>query len=428
MSRTLRTIVALTGVAVLLASCTAKKQEAPPLSGPSELATSITVTASPDTLRQDGASQSQIGVLARDSSGQPVGNLAIRLDVAVGGVVTDFGQISAKNVTTGSDGRANVVYTAPNAPVDPVDAGTVVQILATPLGTDYASAVARTVSIRLVPPGVILPPNGTPTPAFTVSPSAPVIQADVTFDASLSSDADGQIVSYVWSFGDGTSGTGQLATHRYSAGGTYSVTLTVTDDRNLSASVTATVAVTETAVPTADFVFSPTTPIVNETVFFNAAASRAATGRTLVSYDWTLGTGRTASGVTVSKAYGSPGTYNVTLTVTDDIGKRGTASKTVPVTATGSLTAAFTFSPTNPAGAETIQFNGSSSSGVNPIISYAWDFGDGTTATGVTTSHSYASSCPGGADDRTFVVRLTVGDTNGKSATTTQNVVVTACK
>ena len=65
---------------------------------------------------------------------------------------------------TGSDGRATATYTAPPAPADSVDTQTVVQIVATPgrhrLRDRHSRAV---VSIRLVPPGVILPPNGTPT-------------------------------------------------------------------------------------------------------------------------------------------------------------------------------------------------------------------------------------------------------------------------
>lgn len=516
MSPMIRTLVTLAGIAALVASCTSKKQDAPPLSGPSELATSIAMTASPDQLRQDGASQSQIGVLARDSSGQPVRNLSIRFEVAVNGIVTDYGQLSSKTVVTGSDGRATALYTAPSAPVDPVDEGTVVQVLATPIGTDYGNATARSVSIRLVPPGVILPPNGTPTPQFVVSPSAPMTQSDITFDGSLSRDNDGQIVTYTWNFGDGTSGSGQTVKHRYAQGGSYSVTLTVTDDRGLSASVSSTISVSDTATPTADFAFSPTSPIVGDTVFFNAAASRAATGRTLVSYEWTLGTGRTATGVTVSQSYGSPGSYSVTLTVTDDVGKSGTttkvvpvsvvgaptadfsfsptnpvvdervyfnaaasraaagrrivaydwtlgtgheasgvttdhyyrspgsytvtltvtddvgtkasASKTVPVAASSLPTAIFSFSPTNPGPTEIIQFNGSASTGPRAIIAYEWDFGDGTTATGMTTTHGYAASCPGGVNDRTFVVRLTVRDNDSRTGTTTQNVVVTGCR
>lgn len=59
---------------------------------------------------------------------------------------------------------------------------------------------------------------------------------NMSFDASASNDVDGQITSYSWNFGDGTSSTGVLPTHSYATAGTYPVTLTVTDNGGLSAS------------------------------------------------------------------------------------------------------------------------------------------------------------------------------------------------
>ena len=101
-----------------------------------------------------------------------------------------------------------------------------IQIQATPGGTDFSNAVSRSVSIRLVPPGVILPPNGTPVASFTFSAK----HLDASFNALDSKDLDGTIVSYDWTFGDSGTGLGLTAAHTYAAGGTYTVTLTVTDD------------------------------------------------------------------------------------------------------------------------------------------------------------------------------------------------------
>jgi PKD repeat protein len=336
MTRTLKATAFLVAIAVAAgAGCTVDKQDAPELSGPSELGTSVTLYASPDTLRQDGASQSQITVKALDGSGQPVRNLPVRLDIAVGGMLTDYGQLSGKNLVTGGDGQATATYTAPLPPIDSVDRQTVVEIQATPGGPstnfNYANAVTRSVSIRLVPPGVILPPNGTPVASFTYSPSSPITRMDVTFDASLSSDSDGKIVSYVWNFGDGSSDDGMVVKHDFKVMGTYTVTLTVTDDRGQSASLSKEVSVLATTAPTAAFVTSPSAPVVGEKVFFNGATSTASVGRTLVQYDWDFGTGVQASGMLQSHTYTKAGDYTVVLTVTDDAGNKGSTSKTVTV-------------------------------------------------------------------------------------------------
>jgi len=425
MTRTLKATALLVAIAVTAgAGCTVDRQDAPEMSGPSELGTSVTLYASPDTLRQDGASQSQITIQAQDPNGQPVRNLPIRLDVAVNGTLADFGQLSGKNLVTGGDGRASATYTAPQAPADPVDTQTVVQILATPGGTDYNNATPRSVSIRLVPPGIILPPNGTPVPSFTYSPSSPLAKSDVTFDGSLSSDSDGRIVSYAWNFGDGGQGSGQVVKHEYAQPGSYTATLTVTDDRSQSASISKTVTVALTPAPKADFVVSPSSPAVNEKVFFNAAGSTASVGRTIVRYDWDYGQGRQDSGQLVWNIYSQAGDFTVVLTVTDDAGNKGTASKTVSV-GTGGLKASFTYSPTTPTNGDTVFFNGTGSTGTNPITSYAWNFGDGGTAGGPTPSHVF--TCTGSTSSVTFVVQLTIQDTVGNTGKTTTNVTVRNC-
>jgi MYXO-CTERM domain-containing protein len=75
-------------------------------------------------------------------------------------------------------------------------------------------------------------------------PYTGTVGSSVRFDGSLTSDSDGSIVAYVWDFGDGGKGTGVTTVHTYSSPGTYTVTLTVTDDGGLSdtATTTATIA------------------------------------------------------------------------------------------------------------------------------------------------------------------------------------------
>jgi PKD repeat protein len=81
--------------------------------------------------------------------------------------------------------------------------------------------------------------NQPPTAAFLSSSSG----LTASFDGSGSSDVDGAVASYAWSFGDGATGTGVQPSHSYAAAGSYSVTLTVTDDKGATASVTQVVTV-----------------------------------------------------------------------------------------------------------------------------------------------------------------------------------------
>jgi PKD repeat protein len=326
-------IVALLAVALGTASCTVKETEAPTLSGPSELALSLNVQANPDTVLQDGAAQSAITVDARGPNGQPVRNLSMRVDMRVGAVFADFGTLSTRTVVTGEDGMARFTYTAPPRPAE-TNPGTIVTLMVTPVGSDYRGSIQREVDIRVIPPGTILPPNGAPVPAFTFSPAAPTAFQTVFFDASGTTDegvACGGRCSYTWSFGDGGSASGMNVTHEFRASGSYTVALRVTDERGQSVQTSQAVTVEKSAAPSAEFEFSPASPRYGQQIFFTAEKSRAPEGRHIVSYDWNFGSGRTGNGVTIAKQYDTPGTYTVTLTVTDDAFQQTTVSKPVTV-------------------------------------------------------------------------------------------------
>lgn len=397
---------------VVSAACTMKKQEAPPLTGPSEFGTSIVVSITPDVITQDGGSQAVVTITARDAAGQPLRNLTLRAETRVNGVVMDFGTLSARSVVTGADGRATLTYTAPAAVVG--GAETTVDILVTPVGSDAGNAIARTASVRLVPQGVVLPPFGL-IPAFVFTPATPTENQPVLFDASGSTGA----VTYGWSFGDGRTGSGRVATNTYGDPGTYFTTLTITDEFGRSASATKTVTVGAAAGPSANFVSSPGAPIANQTVNFNASASTAPAGASIASYSWDFGDGTFGTGQTTAHAFQQNGVYVVTLVVTDTNGNSNSTSNPVTV-GNDAPTARFTFSPTAPTVGANVNFNGSQSTAVQgrTIVSYTWSFGDGGTASGQSVTHPFAA--PG-----TYTVTLTVVDSAGKSSTFSNTVTVT---
>ncbi len=189
--RVRRTLLAIALLSIG-AACTVHQAATPPLAGPSDFALSLTVVATPDSISQDGGSQSSIRVTTRGPEGNHVAGVSLRVDMQVNGVAQDFGVLSARNIVTGSDGTASVVYTAPPGAPGGITGtckslpGTCVTIVATPVGTDFSAAVTRSAEIRLVPVGVILPPADTPTAQFTFAPSSPTAHSPVAFDASTS--------------------------------------------------------------------------------------------------------------------------------------------------------------------------------------------------------------------------------------------------
>jgi PKD repeat protein len=421
---------ALAAALLAAAGCTVKNTEAPALTGPSGLALTLRVNAIPDSISQDGGSQSSVKVTAIGADGKALSGLPLRLDMIVNGVAQDYGTLSARSVVTNTDGVATAVYTAPPSPVNGVFGtcsslpGNCVSIMATPTATNFTTANPEQVQIRLVPTGVVLPPAGAPAAAFTISPTPVNFNIASTFDASNSTPGTGAsaISSYAWSFGDGSSAAGKTVTHTYTQsttpGNSYNVTLTVTNDRSLSASTTQAVTVDASPAPTGDWVFSPTAPSVKDTVFFNASAVQPAAGHQITGYSWNFGDGTSATGVQTTHSFSAAASYVVVLTVTDDAGQRLVVSKPLSV-GTGNPVAAITFSPSAPARNSAVNFNsaGSSTTGGATISTYAWDFGDGFSASTASPSHSFTVA-------GTYTVRLTVTDSQGRSGTTTTTVTV----
>ena len=321
-------------------ACVQDSDRPGPLGGPSELGLSLSLTAAPDLLSLDGAAHAMIEILARDQHGRAVSNVALFLQIETARGFEDFGRLSARQVVTGSDGRAGATYTAPPPTTfgPGVDIGEVVTISVTPVDGNFSNAVSRRLTIRLVLRRRVIPPFSA-TPGFASTPATPTVFNDILFTTACATasstdcvrDHAGTVTSYRLEFGNGRSGSGPTASTSYLLAGTYLVTLTIRDGTGRFAQVTHSVVVAGGTPPTAVLSVSPTDPEARDSVFFNASGSTAVPGRTIVLRSWDFGDGSTGSGVTESHVYHTAGTYTVTLKVTDDKGQVGTATTSVVV-------------------------------------------------------------------------------------------------
>ncbi len=271
--------------------------------------------------------------------------------------------------------------------------------------TDNQGAQSTTTSKTVT----VTPPNQPPTANFTFSCSA--LTCSFT---STSSDPDGSVASYSWNFGDATTSTAQNPSHTYAAGGSYTVTLQVTDNQGAQSTTTSkTVTVTApNQPPTANF----TSSCNGLTCSFTSTSSDP--DGSIASYSWNFGDGATSTAQNPSHTYATGGTYSVTLRVTDNQGAQSTtASQSVTVTPPNQPpTANFTFS----CSALSCNFTSTSSDPDGSIASYSWTFGDGGTSTAQNPSHSYTAA-------GSYTVSLRVTDNQGaQSTTTSKTVTVTA--
>lgn len=315
---TSRIAVAL-ALSVSLAACTVHKQSTPPLSGPSTVGLSLNLAASPDVLPRDGNSVSTITISTKNVDGSAAQQRVI--------VSTTAGTLSATDVTTNAAGVATVQLTAPSLN-QPVSSGVVSAqpVMASDTGT--ATSLARTVTVNFTGPGV-------PVADFTPSTTAPGQYDLVTFDASattINGAPCGSTCTYAFDFGDGSSATGEVVTHRYSSQGTFVVTLTASAPGGTSATKSETITAGAPKALTAVITFSPGSPAAStDTVHFSGAGSSTPDGATISSYVWDFGNGQTGTGATASTVYTSANTYTVRLTITDSLGRTATTTTTVTV-------------------------------------------------------------------------------------------------
>jgi len=171
---------------------------------------------------------------------------------------------------------------------------------------------------------------------FTFTPTTGNYPLPVTFTATRVLGANGQEVTYGWDFGDGGTGSGRIASHTYLSAGTFNVTLTIADNVGRTDTETKPIVVDTIPLPEPQFTFSPTTGYPPLPVNFAAAMALGPDGQE-VSYAWDFGDGGTGSARTTSHTYLTHGTYNVTLTITDNINRSDSLTKQIVVLKTNPL-------------------------------------------------------------------------------------------
>ena len=266
-----------------------------------------------------------------------------------------------------------------------------------------------------------------PTAEINTVPYPPTGVAPFTvyFDA-YDSESETEIISYGWDFGDETIVTGVATNHTYDNPGLYIVTLTVTDFYGNEGYDTVVITVNEAEAPTAEIntVPDPPTGSAPFTVYFDAYESAADPecefGCEIGSYVWDFGDGSSGIGITTNHTYSNIGTYTAILTVTDSNGKKGYDSVVIKVEK--APIAEISTVPDPPTGVApfTVYFDAYGSTSESGIVSYAWNFGDGSTGTGITTSHTYSVS----AVDYTAIAILTITDANGYKAYDSVEIVI----
>ncbi|MEM0343656.1 MAG: PKD domain-containing protein [Thermoplasmata archaeon] len=254
----------------------------------------------------------------------------------------------------------------------PMMLGKTYAITITPNGPRGSSCIVEDTFKALMPPVAVITVTGIE--ALTVHVSG----AD-------SYDPDGSIVSYAWDFGDGAKAMGMTASHTYAMDGDYTITLEVADNDGLKGMDQEVVTVSHEAMPPVAM-FTATMDWM--TVSVDASASYDPNMLPL-AYAWDFGDGSSAMGVTATHTYAMEGTYEITLTVTNAMMLSGTAKQSVVAVMPAPPVAMFTWT----AEGNVLYVDASGSSSGVPIVSYAWNWGDGSpieVLTTATASHTYA--------------------------------------
>ncbi|MFC5264790.1 PKD domain-containing protein [Kribbella qitaiheensis] len=259
-----------------------------------------------------------------------------------------------------------------------------------------------------------------------VSPATGFAPLDVTVNGSTSVALGTPITAYRIVCGNATVLTSASGTCQYAAAGTFTPTVTVTDESGLSDTWTsAPIVVKPNGAPTAKLTATPNQAYRPQQVVLNAGNSSDADGRPLASYTFDCGNGQTTGPLAASSftcSYQDAGTFTARVTVRDTDGLTSTATAQVKILADVPPTAKLMLSKSSIKRTQTITADASGSTSVDksPIATYLFNCGNGPAKPSQTAPTALCTYTSIG----TFTVNVTVTDTVGLAASATKTVKV----
>ena len=331
-------------------------------------------------------------------------------DLPVEGATVEFaltsagegGNVTPSTARTNAEGRAEAqVLLGNKLGVQTGEARVVVERVAPPMATFSALAVSGGDD-----------DNRPPTADFGWSCDA----LDCTF-TDASNDSDGSVAAWSWRFGDGTTSTEREPAHSYAEPGTYTVRLTVTDDRGVQDELSDDVRVTAASTPPSNQVPRADFEIDCRELACTFADRSEDDDGSVERWEWDFGDGTTSSQRNPSHSYRSAGRYDVVLTVTDDDGAEDARTRTAEPERP-SPPPPPPPEPNDPPEAQfeldcrdlRCAFVDRSRDGDGNVVSWEWDFGDGATSSERNPAHVYQA--PG-----RYEVLLVVTDDDGAADT-----------
>ncbi|WP_031427815.1 PKD domain-containing protein [Flavimarina sp. Hel_I_48] len=262
---------------------------------------------------------------------------------------------------------------------------------------------AKDLNGLLVTENALINVNSAPEAVIAATPLKGQSPLEVTFTGENSTD-NGDLLSYLWDFSDGETSEDVNPVHVYNELGTYNAKLTVTDENGLEDSAIITITVAENVAPlalaSADLIEGQAPLKVNFT------GDNSSDDLAITNYQWNFGNDQTSEEINPTYTFEESGVYEVSLTVTDEKGLFDSQFLTITVNENTAPIAIASADLTEGKVAHTVNFSGDASTDDVEIVTYSWDFGNGTSSDEMNPQYTYET-------EGTYEVTLTVADDRG---------------